>query len=323
MKINVVGYLDSGADSGGGGRYRRALVEEGLKRGHKLRFTHVLPISRFESFPKPDLWLLWDVWNSPWHWSRWWRRASRRLPGTIQSRYRRTVGSAVASGRMIHMDNAYVDICDLDYLPCSATGDQERCPFKSGVRADRGRCFRTTTRSLYSNALLRFYLSPLHRNTIERFLRVEGPGRPELVRPVIDTTRFAASSTAPRPVRLLFLGSFVEAKGANEVMRRWPSGEVTVVGPPTAEARRYSGYTGPVAYEDVPVLLSHTETLVCSPRWPEPYGLVVLEAALSGCRLESNERVGALSFGADGLTPGVALGSAREFWERLEELDSC
>ena len=35
------------------------------------------------------------------------------------------------------------------------------------------------------------------------------------------------------------------------------------------------------------------------PRWPEPQGMVVIEAAMCGCKIISNNNVGALSFDFD------------------------
>jgi glycosyltransferase involved in cell wall biosynthesis len=316
LKVNVVEYLSFKHDTGGGGLTRSAVFEEGVRRGHDLRFVHILPRPTFDLFDDPDVWLLCDVWNSPWHWRRWWRRTARHFRGTAQSRYIATIDRALRSDRMVHLDNAYVDICDLEYLPCNAEVESESCPYKKTGSPGHRQCFRVSQRPLYDRAQRRYYLSPLHRRTIEDFLRPNNPDRARITPPNVDREAFVGHD-GERPIKRLFLGAFVEAKGANEITRRWPNGEVTVIGPPTEAARRYPGYQGAVPYNEVPGLLQRTETLVFLPRWPEPFGRVALEATLSGCHLEANTNVGALSF--DGTVADDTIGNNEEtIWAALE-----
>jgi hypothetical protein len=55
------------------------------------------------------------------------------------------------------------------------------------------------------------------------------------------------------------------------------------------------------------------------PRWPEPHGLIVNQAALSGCNLITNDMVGALTHKADLTDRAGYENNASEFWRYLEE----
>jgi hypothetical protein len=64
--------------------------------------------------------------------------------------------------------------------------------------------------------------------------------------------------------------------------------------------------------------MNRAKNFVFLPRWPEPQGRVVVEAALSGCKLIVNENVGAMSFPFDIANPENMKDSKRIFWEELE-----
>jgi glycosyltransferase involved in cell wall biosynthesis len=144
--------------------------------------------------------------------------------------------------------------------------------------------------------------------------------RSELVGPQINLEAFFQDSMRARDIPLLFVGPFNEAKGSQEIRRRWPNGEVRIVGPRTAEAEAYAGYVGPLPYSDVLSVMSRTKTFVFHPRWPEPFGRVVAEAALSGCTLDTNDRVGALSYGVDLGDRRFYEHAAQRFWLTVESL---
>jgi glycosyltransferase involved in cell wall biosynthesis len=239
------------------------------------------------------------------------------LPWTGIARYRRLLARAVKDGPLVHMDNAYVDVCDIGYLPCNGNPDGERCPFKNSRRSSSNRCFRLQTNNLYDGAALQVYVSPLHRDTISS---IRGTRGPELImRPTLNPRPFQASQRdADRDIPLLFVGSFTEAKGAEEIRRRWPGGEVQVVGPATPEATQYVGYQGEVPHHELPELMARANEFVFLPRWPEPFGRVVSEAVLSGCALVTNGNVGAHSFARDLADPSLYEGATEELWERLE-----
>jgi len=49
----------------------------------------------------------------------------------------------------------------------------------------------------------------------------------------------------------------------------------------------------------MPNTLNRTQHYIHMPRWPEPFGLIVAEAALCGCHIIVNDRVGAVSWKLD------------------------
>jgi hypothetical protein len=69
--------------------------------------------------------------------------------------------------------------------------------------------------------------------------------------------------------------------------------------------------------------MNRAKNFVFLPRWPEPQGRVVVEAALSGCNLIVNENVGALSFPFDISNPENIRNAEELFWEELESRISC
>jgi glycosyltransferase involved in cell wall biosynthesis len=173
---------------------------------------------------------------------------------------------------------------------------------------------------MYRESAANLFVSPLHRRVIDGLLAIGQKPPSFLVRPLIDPDQLIPARTGgPRDIERLFLGAFVKAKGSEEILRRWPNGDVTVVGPPTPEALRYPGYRGGVPASGVPSLLARTQKVLLLPTWPEPFGRVAVEAALAGCELEVNSHVGAVSFGLDLADPGNWRGSAEDAWEFIEK----
>ena len=66
--------------------------------------------------------------------------------------------------------------------------------------------------------------------------------------------------------------------------------------------------------------MNRARNFVFMPRWPEPQGRVVVEAALCGCNLILNENVGADSFGFELDQPENLLDAEEEFWNELEQI---
>jgi glycosyltransferase involved in cell wall biosynthesis len=320
MKVHVISYVDPhGGSPGGGEAMLRTLLNAGALRGHAIARTHVLPQPVFERIGDPDLVLMADVWNVPGHRRRLLRRALRRLPGTAQWRYHQRVARAMTM-RYVHLDNAYVDICDLDYLPCNGEARGRGCPFKPG-----GECFVHANAAMYERAAGLVFVSPLHRDTIlGRLERPELADRSWVCRPLIDPTplRAAARRSRERPIERLYLGPLTEAKGL-DAMRGLGLETIHAVGRAPAagnEPGEFAQLRPPVPAEEVPDLLASARAVVALPRWPEPQGRVALEAVLAGCELIANDRVGALSFDLPPDDERLYDGAADEFWRYLEGL---
>jgi glycosyltransferase involved in cell wall biosynthesis len=303
LRINYVAYCDPFAWHGGGEAVTAALLEEGRRMGHEIRRTCAFPAPVADAHPDADFWILADVHNVP---RRWWRR----LPGGL-------LGRVIGREPYIHVDTAYVDVCDLDYLPCNGEVEGEACPFKRDRWFRSRRCFRLSTIEMYRRARLNVFLSPLHRRTVERLIGAETVGRSFEMRPVIDTTRFV-NHHGPRDIDALYVGVVSEAKGAEALAARFPGGGLTVAG--TVADRRYrelGRQLGHVPYGEMPALFNRARRFVHLPRWPEPQGRTVAEAALCGCVLETNERVGATSFGLDLSDPASCEGAVAEAWDAM------
>lgn len=325
MRLHLISYVDPhGGGLGGGEAIVRELLAAGRARGHEISRTHVLPRPVFEPPGRPDLVLLVDVWNVPGHRRRLHRRVMRRLPGSALWRYDRRVRWA-SGRRYVHLDNAYVDLCDLPYLPCNGEARGPLCPHKTG--RDR-RCFAGRTRRLYEDAAHLIFLSPLHQRTVLARLEDEGLAeRASICRPLIDPQPFraAAARATTRPIDRLYLGPLTEAKGLDEMRDRLGLGTIHAVGRPPAsldraDAEALASLRPPVAREQVPELLASARALVMLPRWPEPQGRVALEAVLAGCELIGNDRLGALTFDQDPADDALYAGAADEVWQRLEGL---
>ena len=300
----------------------RALLRHGEERGHIMVRTHLLDRPRFDSLSEVDLVLLVDVWNQPGHWKRGHRRLARLIPFTSQARYWRRVRRAL-EGRYVHVDNAYVDICDLPYLPCNGAARGPMCPFKAGP--DR-RCFAWRNRSVYERSTLNWFLSPLHRDVVTRRLESGSLPPSDVCRPLIDPEPFRAASRpdAERSIRRLYVGPLTEAKGLHEVLRLYDPSSIDVVGRTPSDVdlkpvvARFASWRPPVRPDEMPALLGDAREVLFLPRWPEPQGRVALEASLAGCKVIANDRVGALSFVERPDDDRLYGGAADEFWRRAE-----
>lgn len=305
LRVNYVAYCDPFAWEGGGEAVARALIEEGWRLGHDIRRTCVFPRPVRESFETPDVWLLADVHNVP---ERWWRR----LPGGLLHR-------VIDHERYIHLDNAYVDVCDLPYLPCNGHVDGEECPFKRRRWFRDRRCFRLATRRMYQRARLNIFQSPLHRQTVQQLIGEDAVGRYFEMRPIIDTTRFR-NVGRDRDLHHLYIGVIHEAKGAENLACAFGGGSLTLAGRlADRRYRRLGRQLGHVPYDQVPALLNRAKVFVHLPRWPEPQGRTVAEAALCGCTLQTNDRVGVSSFGLDLSDPGTYEGALPDTWTAIHE----
>jgi glycosyltransferase involved in cell wall biosynthesis len=311
MKINYVAYLDPWQHHGGGERVLRQLLDSGRNRGHDIRLITLSPSQR-QSFPNADLTILADLFNNPLLFHRF---SQNQIEAIIDKE------------RYIHFDNAYVDCCNLDYLPCSGH-QQVRCPHKSWYQLERILRARDVTRDcfqqrpliqkLYRRSLFNVFVSPLHRRVIHQMLALPENRRSFILRPLIDTTVFT-NLEKPRDLPYLFVGVISEAKGFHHLRSGYADKEIFLVGEVHPHCRLDFGtYLGKRDYAEIPVLMNRAVNFVYLPRWPEPQGRVVVEAALCGCQLITNENVGATSFDFDISNPANLKRADEEFWEVLE-----
>ena len=82
----------------------------------------------------------------------------------------------------------------------------------------------------------------------------------------------------------------------------------------------FAEYTGFIPYEEMPEYFNRAINFIYLPRWPEPQGRVVIEAALCGCNLIVNENVGATSFDFNIAEKQNLVGAIDEFWEYITSI---
>lgn len=320
MRINLISFLDPRVYGGGGEMISRRLVETGEAMGHDIRVASVRPRRLDGLHASADLSILIDVFNSG---------HTLRSLGAWRGFGKDFLEEVIQRAPFVHMTNAYVDVCNLPYLPCSGarSGDCEKKkdlgPFQRLAMRDWGKaCFADSdlVRRLYSQARLNVYLSPLHQRTTERLLG-EGNYAPGLVlRPMIDTATFF-NRNEPRDIEYLFVGVIGEAKGLEAMRARFRNSEIVMIGRcATGVTVDFGRHLGHVPYAEIPRYMNRAKNFVFLPRWPEPQGRVVAEAALCGCQVIGNENVGALSFGMDLADPANYKGVEEDFWSRMRSV---
>jgi glycosyltransferase involved in cell wall biosynthesis len=297
----------------------RALIEVGRQRGHSIRLRSVRPSVNESASPADMYWLV-DVFNFPQTLKS--RGAWLRFPHTL-------LEDIAGNHPFIHMSNAYVDVCNLGHLPCSGQA-QVQCAHKSpahlihnlALRDFGQQCFALDplVRKLFARSALNVYLSPLHQRTIEGILG-DARGRDSFVlKPMIDGTSFY-NRGLERDIDFLFVGVIGEAKGLAAMRERFRDADIHFVGKiAPGEKLDFGTWHGSVPYSDIPLYMNRAKHFVFLPRWPEPQGRVVTEAALCGCKLITNENVGATSFPFDIANLANFAGAADEFWDAIEQL---
>lgn len=319
MKVNCMAYFDPFRYAGGGEMVMRAVLEEGQRRSHDIRLSTVRPRQR-ALHEKPDLTLLADVFNYP---------ATLKSLGALRRFSADLLQDVTSRSPFVHLNNAYVDICNMPYLPCSGEAAPV-CPLKSRFSLHRnlaaldfGReCFarREPVQSLFRRAALNVFLSPLHQRVSYRVLGLDDSVPSYVMKPAIDGKRFYNRHES-RDIEYLFVGVIGEAKGLHAMRERFRDKDIWLVGKLMPGVRLDFGrYVGPVPYDRIPDYMNRAKNFVFLPRWPEPQGRVVIEAALCGCNLVTNDNVGATSFPFDIADIGNFRDATGEFWARIEQL---
>ncbi len=318
MRIDCLSFLDPFAYGGGGEMISRRLIKYGRARGHDIRITSVRP-RKTNSHSRPDLTLLIDIFN--------YGHTFLSL-GAWRSFGDRFLDAACARAPFVHLTNAYVDVCNLRWLPCCGASVRQ-CPYKPLPLAHRmllrdfgDRCFATLprVRRLYENAALNVFLSPLHKRITEQVLGGAISLRSLILKPLIDTDMFR-NAGGRRDIEYLFVGVISEAKGLAAMRERFGHTNIHLIGRLAPDARLDFGhYLGALPYAQIPLWMNRAKNFVFLPRWPEPQGRVVAEAALCGCHLVANNNVGALSFDFDLADPSNYTDGEALFWQAVESL---
>ena len=318
MRIDLVSFLDPQTYGGGGEQIVRQLIETGHRRGHDIKISSVRP-KRMQGHDKPDLTILNDVFN---------HAHSYLSLGAWRHFDESFLNSIVKRGPFIHLNNAYGDVCNLPYLPCSGHS-QPACPHKDPLSPARrlllkdwsGQCFATRplVQTLHRESLLDVFLSPLHLDTTRRILDQDLP-QSYVLAPLIDTQQFR-NQNLERDIEYLFVGVIGEAKGLEALRRDYGHTDIHLIGKCAPDTVLDFGHAlGHVPYDQIPHWMNRAKNFVFLPRWPEPQGRVVCEAALCGCHIIGNDHVGALSFDFDLADPAQYDGVPDRFWQHVESL---
>jgi glycosyltransferase involved in cell wall biosynthesis len=303
LKIAWLSYLDAHAFDGGGELHQRAIIDAGRARGHSivqspfLRGRAQRALRRTQLYRRikvewgADAFVLADIRNAP--------ALRERFPEDLVRR-------ALSTGRAFVLQTAWVDVCPFD-VPCE--GDPSRCV---------AGCDRAWARELYSQARGAIFVSPLHCRTIAALLDGRLPNVQILMRPTVDVDRFYPRAEA-RDIDVLYVGTISEAKGYSALLERFGANRLTFVGKNLVGGSIEGRYLGFVPRDELPVLYNRARTFAHLPAWVEPMGLGVSEAALCGCEIVTNERVGVTTYpDEDWRNPDVVHRNPDRFWDEFE-----
>jgi glycosyltransferase involved in cell wall biosynthesis len=184
------------------------------------------------------------------------------------------------------------------------------------------KCFSSLplVRKFFIHSKLNIFLSPLHRTTSLKILGLDQAPPSFVLKPTIDTKHFF-NKKIERDIDYLFMGVIGEAKGLDEMREKYRKVDIHLAGKLYPGAKLDFGtYHGSVPYGEVPNLMNRAKNFVFLPRWPEPQGRVVIEAALCGCNLITNDHVGGTSFDFDITDPKNFENAASELWQAVESV---
>lgn len=301
VTANLISYLDPLVYSGGGELIVRELLEGAQPNGFMVkrwarrtgRISKLLAPPK-NLYPDPQVWILTDVFNCP----------GDRI--RIQDEFLRFI---IEKKRYIHIDNAYVDVCSRDYLPCSG--------FSQGCGSD---CVSDLRRKLYKNASQLYFLSPAHRKTILGLLGEDFEYKSKIISPTINTKLFFNHHTK-RDIENLYVGTIANYKGYQSIKERYSwDKNFHFIGANSTGEEIFGVHIPRVCHHNLPQFYNRARHFVHLPEWKEPMGRAVVEAALCGCNLITNSNVGACSFNFDLGDPMNYEGSVRRFWSDIYTL---
>jgi glycosyltransferase involved in cell wall biosynthesis len=320
LKINIVSYLDPYHYNGGGEYISRQVIDFLRSEGHSIKISSVRP-NQFDFNWNSDLDILIDIFNYP----------GLRGGGAWRKFENNFLKKIINKGKFVHMTNAYTDICDLPYLPCNGEVNS-CCKFKSSLFTDLllsrkiiSKCsLNNSIRiELFSKSLINIFLSPLHKDTINKSIYKFGldlnylNDKSFILKPVVDSTIFY-NKNHYRDIDYLFVGVISEAKGFYNLKKLYKNENVHFVGDnQVGKDLDFGTYHGKVNKKDLSDIYNRTKSFLYLPRWPEPQGMVVIEAAMCGCKIISNENVGALSFNFDLSNPQNFINSLPDLMSEI------
>lgn len=304
MRICWASHLDAFHYPGGGELTHRALIVEGRRRGHRISVAALLRSRSQRGLRRrgvlrgppridwdADAFVVANIRNVP--------TFPRRFPEPLVQRM-------LDTGRAAVYEDAYVDVCPHDLAPCG--GDRTLCP---------ATCDKQFARALYAKARLGIFVSPLHRDVIGGVLDMPMPPS-MLVKPQVDVRLFRPLGLE-RDIDVLYVGTISRAKGYANLLERFGPERMTFVGPNELGAPVQGRWLGRVPHERLPAIYNRAATFAHLPEWIEPMGRTPVEAALCGCDVVMNDRVGVATHArTDWTDPEVVARNPARFWEEFE-----
>lgn len=208
-------------------------------------------------------------------------------------------------------------------MECAYTGCTEK-PYGIGGKVNFGNYepnqLSFFMKDLMAKSAINIFVSPLHKREFEKFL---GSAVSNYVNyyQIVDTEIFN-NKNKDRDIPFLFVGALNWFKGLDDVVNIFGDKGLHVVGRghPSLVFPNGVKYLGDLKPNELADIYNRTINFVHMPRWQEPFGITVLEAALCGCNLILNENVGALSFGYDIRDPNVGIASRLDIKNRIKGL---
>jgi glycosyltransferase involved in cell wall biosynthesis len=303
VRIAWISFLDANAFSGGGELGQRELIEIGRTKGHTIVESAFLRGKLQRTLRRTvrhtglrvdwnaDMFVLANIRNCP--------HLGLPFPHGLMDKI-------LATGRVALVEDAWVDTCELD-MPCG--GVTSRCPEA---------CDRTWSNELFARVQMTIFLSPMQQRMVNSVLNAPPPRFQIVRRPHIDVAQFTPSGVQ-RDIDVLYVGVINEAKGYHNLIEHFGPDRVTFVGRNCIDAPIAGTYLGEKAYEELPAIYNRARTFAHLPQWYEPMGRTVIEAALCGCDVVTNERVGVTSFPrSDWTDPEVIRNNGERFWIEFE-----
>jgi glycosyltransferase involved in cell wall biosynthesis len=283
MNVNFISFLDPAAHHGGGEQITAALLEEGERRGYTFHKTFQNP-KREDYNEKADLNILWDITNCP------------EQNNPFDQKF---LNEVVDSGiPFIYGTGGYEDICSLGTLPCGGDTDGITCTAPRSHRTfGEGGIYRRHPKVcpakerafLLKKASLCIFFSELHREMTEKII---GEVNSFIAIPPVQGLEKYYNEHRERDIDLLSYGGHLEYKGFFNILEAFPDRECVFIGGGPSVLPQLYGYgqlAGKVPQEEMPGVLNRTKTFVHTPRWPEPYGITTIQAALCGCEVIEND----------------------------------
>lgn len=289
--------------NGGGEAISNRFIVVGRELGYDIRVTSMRPF-KLDCHFRPDLTILCDLTN---HTAYPKKFKYFRYPAWL-------LRFMTLNHKVFYLSNAYTNLCNLSYLPCNGNASPS-CPYSNKL------CFALESYPLAIHNLVDTYifLSPLHKRISDKIFTNNGIDKNTediIFKPFIDTSLFKLREIK-KTISKLFVGVISEAKGAELYEKSTYRDQITYAGTNVSGIDLSGTVLGHVDYSKVALLMSQSEEFIFWPRWPEPQGRVVVEAALSGCRLNCNENVGATSFDFDISDPKNIDGNELKAWKEI------